>query len=135
MRRGLYPTAALTVLTALNFLNYIDRYVLAAVQPLIQSEFHRSDADMGLLTSVFFFFYMFTAPVMGVLADRYSRRILVSTGAILWSAATLLTAVTHSYQGLLIRHTLVGVGEASFVTIAPSLIADLFPEHRRGRML
>jgi len=135
MRRSLYPAAALAVLTALNFLNYIDRSVLSAVQPLIQAEFHRSDADMGLLTSVFFFFYMFAAPVMGVLADRYSRRILVSAGAILWSGATLLTAVTHSYQGLLIRHTLVGVGEASFVTIAPSLIADFFPEHRRGRML
>src|SRR5262249_44793694 len=56
-------------------------------------------------------------------------------GGVLWSAATFLTAVTHNYQQLLIRHTLVGVGEASFVTIAPAFIADLFPEHLRGRML
>jgi predicted MFS family arabinose efflux permease len=53
----------------------------------------------------------------------------------LWSGATLLTAITTDYTSLLIRHTLVGIGEASFVTIAPAFIADLFPEHHRGRML
>jgi predicted MFS family arabinose efflux permease len=96
---------------------------------------HRSDADMGWLTSVFFFFYMCVAPVMGILADRYPRKNLIITGAVLWSGATLLTAVTTDYTSLLIRHTLVGIGEASFVTIAPAFIADLYPEHRRGRML
>ena len=135
MRLRSHPALALLLLTGLNFLNYIDRSVLPAVQPLIQKELHRSDADMGLLTSVFFFFYMCTAPFMGVLADRYSRRWIVIAGAMVWSGATLLTAVTYDYTSLLVRHTIVGVGEASFVTIAPALIADLFPEHRRGRML
>jgi MFS transporter, Spinster family, sphingosine-1-phosphate transporter len=130
-----HPGVALALLTALNFFNYIDRYVLPSVQPLVQKELHRSDADMGWLTSVFFFFYMCVAPFMGVLADRYPRRILICTGAVIWSGATLLTAVTTDYTSLLIRHTLVGVGEASFVTIAPAFIADLYPEHRRGRML
>ena len=129
------PAVALALLTALNFFNYIDRYVLPSVQPLVQQELHRSDADMGWLTSVFFLFYMCVAPFMGVLADRYSRKMLICVGAVLWSGATLLTAVTSDYNSLLIRHTLVGVGEASFVTIAPSFIADLYPEHRRGRML
>ena len=136
MRAGkLYPALVLTVLTGLNFFNYIDRSVLSAVQPLIQREFHRSDAEMGLLTSVFFIFYMITSPFMGVLADRYARKWLVVSGATIWSAATLLTAVTYDYRTLLIRHTIVGVGEASFVVIAPSLISDLFSEERRGRML
>jgi predicted MFS family arabinose efflux permease len=130
-----HPGVALALLTALNFFNYIDRYVLPSVQPLVQKELHRSDADMGWLTSVFFAFYMCVAPFMGVLADRYPRKILIATGAVLWSGATLLTAVTTDYTSLLIRHTLVGIGEASFVTIAPAFIADLYPEHRRGRML
>jgi predicted MFS family arabinose efflux permease len=130
-----HPGVALALLTALNFFNYIDRYVLPSVQPLVQKELHRSDAEMGLLTSVFFAFYMCVAPFMGVLADRYPRKILIATGAVLWSGATLLTAVTTDYTSLLIRHTLVGIGEASFVTIAPAFIADLYPEHRRGRML
>ena len=130
-----HPGVALALLTALNFFNYIDRYVLPSVQPLVQKELHRSDADMGWLTSVFFAFYMWVAPFMGVLADRYPRKVLIATGAVLWSGATLLTAVTTDYTSLVIRHTLVGIGEASFVTIAPAFIADLYPEHRRGRML
>ena len=56
-------------------------------------------------------------------------------GALLWSAATLLTAVTHNFAELMIRHTLVGVGEATFVAIAPSFLSDLHPEYRRGRVL
>lgn len=131
----LYPVLALAVLTGLNFFNYVDRYVLAAVQPLVQKEFERSDADMGWLTGVFFLCYVAASPLVGVLADRYARKWLVGGGAIVWSGATLLTAVTHDYQTLLIRHTLVGIGEASFVVIAPALISDLFPEHQRGRML
>src|SRR6266851_1269842 len=131
----LYPRTALVVLTALNLLNYVDRSVLFAVQPLVQAEFHRSDADFGLLTSAFFLFYMFAAPLMGPLADRYSRKLIMVVGAMVWSGATLLTAVTHSFQTLLVRHTLVGIGEASFVTIAPTFVADLFPEQKRGRIL
>jgi MFS transporter, Spinster family, sphingosine-1-phosphate transporter len=131
----LYPRTALAVLTALNLLNYIDRSVLNAVQPLIQTEFHVSDAQLGRLTTVFLIFYTLAAPVMGPLADRYSRRLIIALGAFAWSGVTLLTAFVHSYDALLIRHTLVGVGEASFVTISPTLVADLFPEAKRGRVL
>lgn len=133
--RAVRPLATLAVLTALNFLNYIDRSVLFAVQPLIQREFGRGDAEMGFLTTAFFICYMVSAPVLGYLADRYSRRPIIVIGALLWSVATLMTAVTWDFRTLLIRHTLVGLGEASFVATAPGYIADLFPEHKRGRML
>jgi len=131
----LYPRTALLVLTALNLLNYIDRSVLFAVQPLVQSEFHLNDAQIGRVTTLFFVFYTVAAPLMGPLADRYSRRMVIVLGAFTWSGVTLLTAVTHSYLALLIRHTLVGVGEASFVTVSPTFVVDLFPEERRGRVL
>ena len=131
----LYPRTALVLLTALNLLNYVDRSVLNAVQPLIQNEFRVSDAQIGRLTTVFLIFYTLAAPLMGPLADRYSRRLIIGLGAFAWSGATLLTAVTHSYNALLIRHTLVGVGEASFVTISPTVVADLYPESMRGRVL
>jgi len=134
-QRKLYPWTALVILTALNFLNYIDRSVLFAVQPLVQTEFHLTNAQLGYLTSAFLIFYMIAAPFVGPLADRYSRKLIIVLGAILWSGLTLLTAVTHTYGELLLRHTLVGVGEATFVTIAPTFVADLFPEERRGRIL
>jgi predicted MFS family arabinose efflux permease len=131
----LYPRAALVVLTALNLLNYADRNVLFAVQPLVQNEFHLTKAQLGFLTTAFLGFYMVAAPFVGPLADRYSRKLIIAFGAIFWSGLTLLTAVTHTYSELLVRHTLVGIGEATFVTIAPTFVADLFPEEKRGRIL
>jgi multidrug resistance protein len=130
----LYPWTALSLLTALNLLNYVDRSVLFAVQPLVQSEFHLTNAQVGYLTSAFLGFYMVAAPFTGPLADRYSRKLIIVLGAVFWSGLTLFTAVTHSYWQLLVRHTLVGVGEATFVTIAPTFVADLFPEDERGRI-
>ena len=144
-----WARTALILLTALNFANYIDRSVLFAVQPMVQAEFpggemkllwwtwHFSGADakFGVLTSAFFFCYMVTAPFVGILADRVNRRTIMVVGAIIWSAATLLTAVTHDFETLLIRHTIVGIGEATFVTIAPAFLSDMFPETRRGRIL
>jgi MFS transporter, Spinster family, sphingosine-1-phosphate transporter len=130
-----YPRTALIILTSLNLLNYLDRNVLFAVQPLIQDEFHISKAQIGYLTSAFLGFYMIAAPFIGPLADRYSRKLIIAVGAIFWSGVTLLTAFTHNYTELLVRHTLVGIGEATFVTIAPTFVADLFAEDVRGRVL
>jgi predicted MFS family arabinose efflux permease len=131
----LHAGTALVVLTALNLLNYVDRNVLFAVQPLVQDEFHLSKTQIGYLTSAFLGFYMIAAPFVGPLADRYSRKLMIGLGGIFWSALTLLTAFTHTYTELLIRHTLVGIGEATFVTIAPTFVADLFAEEKRGRIL
>jgi MFS transporter, Spinster family, sphingosine-1-phosphate transporter len=131
----LQPRTALIVLTALNLLNYVDRNVLFAVQPLVQDEFHLTNRQIGYLTSAFLGFYMIAAPFVGPLADRYSRKLIIVLGALFWSGLTLLTAVTHTYTELLVRHTLVGVGEATFVTIAPTFVADLFAEKIRGRIL
>jgi MFS family permease len=132
---NLHPRTALLLLTSLNLLNYADRNVLFAVQPLVQDEFHLTNVQVGYLTSAFLGFYMIAAPFVGPLADRYSRKLIIVLGALFWSGLTLLTAVTHTYTELLIRHTLVGIGEATFVTIAPTFVADLFSEEVRGRIL
>ena len=131
----LHARTALLVLTGLNLVNYIDRSVLNAVQPLVQTEFQLTKTQLGYLTSAFLIFYTLAAPFVGPLADRYSRKLIIALGGIFWSGLTLLTAVTHTYTQLLVRHTLVGIGEATFVTIAPTFVADLFAEDRRGRIL
>jgi MFS transporter, Spinster family, sphingosine-1-phosphate transporter len=126
---------ALFLLTALNLFNFIDRYILPGVQPLVQKEFLVSDAQIGLLTTVFFFVYMLIAPLTGWLGDRFPRKPLIIAGALLWSIATLYTARVHSYQTLLIRHAIVGIGEATFSIFAPALLADFYPEADRNRVL
>jgi MFS family permease len=132
---NVHPRTALIMLTALNLLNYADRNILFAVQPLVQDEFHLTKTQVGYLTSAFLGFYMIAAPFVGPLADRYSRKLIIVLGAMFWSGLTLLTALTYTYGQLLVRHTLVGVGEATFVTIAPTFVADLFSEDKRGRIL
>jgi predicted MFS family arabinose efflux permease len=126
---------ALGLLTALNLFNFIDRYVLPGVQPLVQHEFHSTDKSMGALTSAFFLTYMLVAPLTGWLGDRIPRKPLVIAGALIWSVATLLTATVHSYGQLYFRHAIVGIGEATFTVFAPAMIADMYPERIRNKAL
>ncbi|HWG48872.1 MAG TPA: MFS transporter, partial [Candidatus Acidoferrales bacterium] len=91
MPRKTYAYAILAVLTGLNILNYVDRNVLFAVQPLVKSEFGITDTQIGVLTSAFFFSYMFAAPLAGWLGDRFPRRNIVVVGITIWSGFTLLT--------------------------------------------
>lgn len=135
MKSARTAALALFLLTTLNLFNFIDRYVLPGVQPLIQSEFHINLAQAGTLTSAFFFTYMLVAPLTGWLGDRLPRKPLIVAGALIWSAATLLTATVHSYQTLLLRHAAVGIGEATFSIFAPALLADFYPEEDRNRVL
>lgn len=128
-------TWALGLLTALNLFNFIDRYVLPGVQPLVQHEFHATDERMGALTYAFFITYMLAAPLTGWLGDRVPRKPLVVTGALLWSIATLLTATVHTYGQLYFRHAIVGIGEATFSVFAPAMIADMYPERARNKVL
>jgi MFS family permease len=126
---------ALGLLTCLNLLNYIDRYILPGAQPLIQAEFHASDQAMGALTTALFVTYMCTAPFTGWLGDRFRRKPLIVAGAVLWSLATLITYWVHDYWALYVRHALVGVGEATFGIFAPAVISDFFPPKERNRIL
>ncbi|HKD82247.1 MAG TPA: MFS transporter [Candidatus Angelobacter sp.] len=131
----LYPRLLLAVLTGLNILNYIDRNVLFAVQSDIKKEFLVSDAQIGALVFAFFITYMVAAPLVGWLGDRFPRKIIIVVGIFIWSGFTLLTWLVHDYSQLFLRHAAVGIGEASYATIAPTLIADSFPLLKRGRML
>src|SRR5258708_4937241 len=131
----LYPRLMLALLTGLNILNYIDRNVLFAVQSDIKKEFAATDTQIGFLTSAFFFTYMFAAPLVGWMGDRYPRKNILVFGIFIWSGFTLLTLFVHDYAQLLLRHSIVGIGEASYATIAPTLIADSFSAEKRGNML
>lgn len=126
---------ALILLTALNFVNYMDRYILPGVQERIKGEFHVSDAALGSLTFWFFFTYMFAAPLTGWLGDLLPRKPLIVGCALLISAVNILTGTVHSFNSLLLRHAVLGIGEASLGIFAPALLADYYPENDRNRIL
>jgi MFS transporter, Spinster family, sphingosine-1-phosphate transporter len=131
---------SLALLLAINMFNYIDRYVLAAVEPKIQAEFFsptnpNAEAWMGLLATAFIVSYLVMAPVFGWLADRVSRWLLVGISVLLWSLATGASGLAAFFTMLLITRLFVGVGEAGYGPAAPTIISDLFPIRRRGLVL
>ncbi len=126
---------ALVLLTALNFVNYIDRYILPGVQELVKHQFGVSDSQIGSLTFYFFLTYMIAAPLTGWLGDHFPRKPLIIGCALLISAINIFTGTVHSFDALLVRHAILGIGEASLGIYAPALISDFFPERERNKVL
>jgi MFS family permease len=128
-RRGL------VLLTSINLLNYLDRYVPAALgESLRTSTLRISDTQFGLLTSGFIVVYMLAAPVFGALGDSRSRPRLIALGVFIWSLSTALGGLAWSFASLLVARAAVGIGEAAYGTIAPGLISDYYPRSHRGRV-
>src|SRR5262245_6238915 len=153
-----YSYYALSVLTFVNFLNYIDRQVLPAVAPAIQRDLHLTDTEIGAMEAALLLSFTVLAPVFGWLGDRYSRTRLMAVAAVIWSVATGLAASVDHWPllppalhlevpffgvlalssvalGLCVIRTMVGVGESSYSTITPTLIADYFPLQKRATVL
>jgi len=125
----------LWLLFAVNLFNYIDRQILFSVFPAVKADLHLSDTQLGLLASAFMWVYLSVAPVFGVLADRRSRPRLMGLGVGTWSLATALSGMVRSYGQLLFGRALVGVGEASYGSVAPAMLSDAFEPAHRGRAL
>jgi MFS transporter, Spinster family, sphingosine-1-phosphate transporter len=122
-------------MVGINFLNYMDRYVGAAVAPLIKKEFGLSDGQVGLLGSAFLLVYAVAALPFGYWADRGVRRTVIGIGVTIWSLATLFTGFSRSFVQLFASRAVLGVGEASYYPAGTSLISDYFPKNQRGRVM
>ncbi|MGC9976116.1 MAG: MFS transporter [Syntrophales bacterium] len=130
-----YSYYALSLLLAVNLLNYVDRQVIYAVFPFIKDAFTLTDTSLGLLGSAFMLCYMISAPALGWVGDHMSRVTISSAGVAVWSVATSFSGLAASYGSLLLARMSVGIGEASFGTVSPGLLADYFPKEERGRIL
>jgi MFS transporter, Spinster family, sphingosine-1-phosphate transporter len=131
---------ALLLLLCMNMFNYIDRYVLAAVEPqvsksLLSDDDQNAGAKMGVLPSAFMISYMLIAPLFGLLAQRYSRWMLIGIGVLLWSLASGASGLAGSFLALLVTRCFVGVGEGAYGPVAPTVISDCYPVAVRGRVL
>ena len=135
MNRRLSPSWTLFILTGLNLFNYLDRNVLAAVLEPVQAEFKLSDEQGGRLNTAFMLGYFVTAPLFGYWGDRASRKWLIAAGIAVWSVGTVLTGFATGLLMLLLFRSVVGVGEASYASISPGWISDVFRPDWRNNAL
>ena len=129
------PAVILGALTALNGLNYLDRYVAAATLTLILSDLRISDSQGGLLQSIFIVTYALACPVAGALGDRLNRMMLAAVGIFVWSLATVGSGLATTYALLVLARALTGVGEAGYGVVTPPLLSDCYPPERRARVM
>jgi len=134
---------ALALLIAINMFNYIDRQILAAVEPEVREnlllvsdpEDANAKTKMGALATAFLLSYMLIAPLFGWLAERHSRWLLIAVGVIFWSLASGASGLALTFTMLLITRCFVGIGEGAYGPVAPTLLADLYPVATRGRIM
>ncbi|XP_025194819.1 protein spinster isoform X1 [Melanaphis sacchari] len=123
------------ILCFVNLINYMDRYTIAGILADIQHQFKIGDDKGGLLQTAFVISYMICAPIFGYLGDRYNRKFIMAFGVFLWSLTTFVGSYMNEYYLFLFFRSLVGVGEASYSTIAPTIISDMFVKDVRSKML
>src|SRR5437660_8255424 len=131
---------ALFLLLAINLFNYIDRQILAALESDIRGTFFAANdvnamTKTGLLGDAFFVTYMVSAPILGLLADRFSRWIIIGSAVILWSVASGGSGLAATFAILFATRVCVGIGEGGYGPAAPTILADLFPIETRGRIM
>ncbi len=132
--------SALLLLLTVNLFNYIDRQVLAAVEPDIRATFFAPNdpnamAISGLLGDAFLITYMISAPIFGWLADRFSRWVIVGSAVIVWSLASGASGLAQTFTILFITRIFVGIGEGGYGPAGPTILSDLFPIARRGSVM
>ena len=135
MKSASQAKRALFLLTAVNYLNYIDRYILAAVLVSIKKDLSLSDFQAGLLATAFMMPYMLTAPIFGWLGDSTARSKILGFGAALWSIATFVTGMSKSFMTMMASRFTLGLGESAFTTVSVPFLSDFFPAEKRGRIL
>jgi len=134
---------SLAVLVFVNLINYADRYTISAVLDGAMNELCDSDledgveercteAQGGLIPSMFIVFYFAGAPIFGYLGDRYSRKIIMTVGIVVWGGFSLATSFMPHYWGFLIVRAMYAFGESAFTTIAPVVLGDLFTDDTRS---
>lgn len=134
------PRTALALLLGINLFNYIDRQVLAAVEPEIRATFfapgdHNAMFKTSLLGMAFLITYMISAPALGWLADRISRWVIIGASILMWSLATGASGLAATFGILVLTRVFVGIGEGGYGPAAPTILADLFPLEKRARIM
>ncbi|MFM9376997.1 spinster family MFS transporter [Gordonia sp. VNK21] len=123
----------LTLLAAVNTINFYDRALPAILIEPVKDEFGLSDTQVGVVSASFIVVYAVAGIWLGRLADTHRRQVIMGVGLIIWSLFTALSAGVWSFTSLLLVRFGVGIGESAYGPAANSLIADLYPAAKRSR--
>jgi MFS family permease len=127
-----YPRAFLALLFVVNLLNYIDRFAITGLIEPIRKDLGTQDAQMGMVGLAFTLTYSLLPPVFGWLGDQLPRTLIIGSSCAFWSVATAVTGLSQKVWQLAVMRGAVGIGEASYMSNAPGLVADLYPPAKRG---
>ena len=120
------------LLAAVLFLNYVDRGALPTAAPLIQSDLHLADSQLGVLMSAFFWTYTAIQIPVGWLAERYGAQRVLAIGLAIWALATMLVGVVSSFLLLLVLRLMLGVGESVGFPCTSKILAAAVPGESLG---
>ena len=112
------------LLFVVGCLNYLDRIMITTMRQSIMQTMPMTEAQFGLLTSIFLWVYGLLSPFAGFLADKFSRSRVIIGSLFIWSAVTWLTAHAATFEQLLATRALMGISEACYIPAALALIAD-----------
>ncbi|MBI3070515.1 MAG: MFS transporter [Deltaproteobacteria bacterium] len=125
----------LIILSLINFINYVDRFVATSLFPLLKKEFVLSDFELGLLVPAFLVIHAVFSIPAALLANRWLKSRLIAIGIAIWSTATALSALAENYTQLFIFRALIGVGEATYAPAATALISAYFIQRDRAKAM
>jgi len=115
------------------FINYVDRGNLSIAAATVKDELGLSASQLGLLLSAFFWTYAGFQLFSGWLVDRLDVNWVLAVGFFLWSAATAVTGLLHTFVALFTVRLLLGIGESAAYPSYAKIISLCFPEDQRGR--
>ncbi|MGH8064958.1 MAG: spinster family MFS transporter [Candidatus Entotheonellia bacterium] len=130
-----YAWYVLIILSAINFINYVDRQIIISLGPFIRRDLELTYTGFGWLITAFMLIHSLTSLPFGMLSDRWVRRKIIALGVFSWSAATFFCGLATNFAHLLVARAAVGIGEAAYTPPANSLLSDAFPASERSRIL
>jgi MFS family permease len=132
-----YAWIVVLLLVPVALLNYLDRQMLATMQSSMMTDIPdiKTKANWGLVLAYFKWVYAILSPFGGFIADKFSRRHVISLSLFVWSGVTWATGHVTTLDGLLTARALMGVSEAFYIPAALALIAEFHPGPTRSRAI
>ena len=130
-----YASYVFWVMFSINFLNYLDRNVLAGAATTVAHELGFGVDGIGYISSAFLVVYTLGTVPLGIWADRAKRKNVVAICVAFWSVATALTALATNFTTLFLSRMVLGIGEAGYFPAGTALMSDYFNREKRSRIM